>query len=529
MPSTDRSQPDAEVESSELVPGDLLDGKYRIEGLLGGGGIGAVYRAVQLPLERPVAIKVLHDDLLTMKELRARFEREARVLSALTHPHVVSISDYGIDGDRPFLVMELLEGRTLEEVLRKGDMTPQLALDVTREILEGLAFAHEKGVAHRDLKPANVFLLRGRDENEHVKLLDFGLARVVSTKGAEDDEVTLTKRGVVFGTPAYMSPEQAAGTPADERSDIYSLGILLFEMLAGRRPFVGETRAEVLRGHLADPLPRLASVRPELRAHEDLVELLDIATAKSPSDRYADGSAMLAALEALPDDPAWLVDPAEVSVAATQVSIKPPPVERSRVGVGVAVGAGAVAAIGALALAFVWGSDEPRPTPPPVVEEAVEVPENSTPGRPAARDPWEGDIPEPLLPFHAMVEDDYVFQERREIQPLYALARAMPDDPRPLLLLAHLFVGRGWYTLAIERYERAYALDETVRGDPRMLRFLVRLASRDSVGDLAAAAIERIYGPEALTAVQTGIDDLSGQALPQLRLVQLRDRLRDPP
>lgn len=128
-----------------------------------------------------------------------------------------------------------------------------------------------------------------------------------------------------------------------------------------------------------------------------------------------------------------------------------------------------------------------------------------------------------------MVEDDYVFQERREIQPLYALARAMPDDPRPLLLLAHLFVGRGWYTLAIERYERAYALDETVRGDPRMLRFLVRLASRDSVGDLAAAAIERIYGPEALTAVQTGIDDLSGQALPQLRLVQLRDRLRDPP
>jgi serine/threonine-protein kinase len=257
MSESERSQPDAEVESSELAAGHVLGGRYRIEGLLGGGGIGAVYRAVQLPLERPVAIKVLHDDMLSMKELRARFEREARVLSALTHPHVVSISDYGIDGDRPFLVMELLEGRTLEEVLREGEMTPELALQVTREILEGLAFAHQKGVAHRDLKPANVFLLRGRDGSEHVKLLDFGLARVVGpSKAASDDEVTLTKRGVVFGTPAYMSPEQASGTPADERSDVYSLGILLFEMLAGRRPFVGETRAEVLRGHLADPLPR---------------------------------------------------------------------------------------------------------------------------------------------------------------------------------------------------------------------------------------------------------------------------------
>ncbi|MCA9609688.1 MAG: serine/threonine protein kinase [Myxococcales bacterium] len=526
MTDSERSHPDAELESSELLPGEVLDGKYRVEGMLGGGGIGAVYRAVQLPLERPVAIKVLHDDLLSMKELRARFEREARVLSALTHPHVVSISDYGIDGDRPFLVMELLEGRTLEELLRSGAMTPKLALEITREILEGLAFAHEKGVAHRDLKPANVFLLKGRDGSEHVKLLDFGLARVVSTKGADDDEVTLTKRGVVFGTPAYMSPEQAAGTPADERSDVYSLGVLLFEMLAGRRPFVGETRAEVLRGHLADPLPRLASVRPELRAHEDLVELLDIATAKSPSDRYADGAAMLEALEDLPADAAWLVDPAEVSVAATQVSIKPPPPERIH-RVGVAIGAGAALALGVVALTFMLGEGEPaRPS-----ASTPDVPP-STPSaplaqrRPPARDPWAGEIPEPLLPFHAMVEDGYVFEDRREIRVLYALVQAMPDDPRPILLLGHLFVGREWYTHALARYERAYELDETVRGDPHLLPNLVFMAARDSVGDRAAELIERFYGPEALPALQVGIDDQSGHALAQLRLVNLRDRLR---
>ncbi len=529
MSESERSQPDAEVESSELAAGHVLGGRYRIEGLLGGGGIGAVYRAVQLPLERPVAIKVLHDDMLSMKELRARFEREARVLSALTHPHVVSISDYGIDGDRPFLVMELLEGRTLEEVLREGEMTPELALQVTREILEGLAFAHQKGVAHRDLKPANVFLLRGRDGSEHVKLLDFGLARVVGpSKAASDDEVTLTKRGVVFGTPAYMSPEQASGTPADERSDVYSLGILLFEMLAGRRPFVGETRAEVLRGHLADPLPRLASVRPELRAHEDLVELLDVATAKSPADRWADGAAMLEALEDLPARPAWVVDPSEVSVAATQVSIKPPPLDRGRIGVGLGVGAGAVAAIGMVALAVVWGIDEPPPAPAPV-EPPVEAPTEPPPSagaRPAARDPWQGEIPEPLLPFHAMVEDGYVFEERREIGALYALARAMPEDPRPLLLLGHLFVGREWYTSAITRYERAIALDESVRGDPHLLPSLTFMAARDSVGDRAAEVIERVYGAEALDAVEVAIDEHQGQPLTQLRFVNLRERLR---
>lgn len=524
-------RPEADAESSELRAGNVLGGRYRIEGLLGGGGIGAVYRAVQLPLERPVAIKVLHDDLLTMKELRARFEREARVLSALTHPQIVSISDYGIDGDRPFLVMELLEGRTLEEVLRAGEMTPALALDVTREILEGLAFAHEKGVAHRDLKPANVFLLRGRDGSEHVKLLDFGLARVVSAKGAEDDEVTLTKRGVVFGTPSYMSPEQAAGTPADERSDVYSLGVLLFEMLAGRRPFVGETRAEVLRGHLADPLPRLASVRPELRAHEDLVELLDRATAKTPSDRYRDASAMLKALEALPARAAWVVDLAEVSVAATQVSIKPPPPPvRGRV--GLAVGAGALAAAGVIALAFAWDR-EPPPAPAateaPPVEEADEPalpPEPALAVRVPARDPWQGEIPEPLLPYHAMVEDGHVFEDRRELAGLFTLARAMPDDARPRLLIAHLFVGRGWFTDALNRYERALRLDPSVRGDPHLRRALVRLAARDSVGERAADLVESVYGPEALPEVQIAINELDGQPLPQLRLVNLRDRLR---
>ncbi len=529
--STGRSSPDSEDGLPELGPGDVLGERYRIEGILGGGGIGAVYRAVQLPLERPVAIKVLHDDLLSLTELRARFEREARVLSALTHPHVVSISDYGIDGDRPYLVTELLEGRTLERMIRESDITPDVALDITHQMLEGLAFAHAKGVSHRDLKPANVFMQRtSRDGKEHVKLLDFGLAGMVSTTGAGDDEVTLTKRGVVFGTPAYMSPEQAAGSAADQRSDIYSMGVLLFELLAGRRPFVGETRAELLRGHLADPLPRLASVCPRLRAHEDLVELLDIATAKAPEDRYPDAAQMLFALEALPERAAWLVSEDEVSLAETQISVKPPALERGRV--GLAIASGAIAATLAIVAAFLFGTDGPVDRPAPAVVEAPVDETLAAPpdgARPAPRDPWEGNIPEPLLPYHAMVEDGYVFEERREIAPLYALARAMPDDPRPFLLLGHLFLARGWYTDAIRRYEHAVYLDVSVRGDPRMLEGLLVLATRESVGERAADAIERIYGAEALDALGRAIEAHTGEALPQLRLVRLRERLDPAP
>jgi len=539
-PSSERSvNDDEDFEFSEIQPGDVLGERYRIEAVIGGGGIGAVYRAVQLPLERPVAIKVLHDDLLELTELRKRFEREARVLSALTHPHVVSISDYGIDGDRPYLVMELLEGRTLEQLLRKEKLEPEHALEIAHEVLEGLAFAHGKGIAHRDLKPANVFLQRtARDDHEHVKLLDFGLARMVSTDLRGPDDVTLTKRGVVFGTPAYMSPEQASGMPAEEQSDVYTMGILLFEMLAGRRPFVGETRAELLRGHLADPLPRLASVRPELRAHPDLVEVLDIATAKTPADRYESAGEMLAALDALPDRPAWLVEPDDISGAQTQISIKPPKADIAppagtpaqgggRIGFGVLAGVGAALLV--IGGAFLWDRfDEPPPPPPPQeVAGPIEPAAPAPPDRVPPRDPFQGHIPEPLLPYHAMVQDRYVFEDRAEIRQLYQLVREMPDDPRPLLLLAHLFTLRGWYTNAIVRYERAVAIDESVRGDPDMLDALLTLAANESVGDRAAEAVEDIYGPEALPALESAVTEHTGQALPQLRLVRLRERLED--
>ncbi len=509
--------------AEELPAGHVLAGRYRIEGKLGTGGIGIVYRAVQLPLERPVAVKVLHEDLTTMAELRARFEREARVLSALTHPHVVSISDYGIDDDRPFLVMELLEGHTLEEVVRGDPIEPERALAIARHVLLGLASAHQKGIAHRDLKPANVFLSRMPDGSEHVKLLDFGLARMVQSDGDLDDQPTLTTRGVVFGTPAYMSPEQATGADVDERSDVYSAGVLLFELLAGRRPFVGDTRAELLRAHLMSPVPRLASIRPELRVKPELADLIELAMAKEASERFTDARDMLAALDAIEAPQAWLVPYDQVSEAPTQLSgspvTRPPPAKAKKERRGSPAGLLAIVLVIGVAVAA-WQLWPPSEGAPLIALEGAPPSD-----RPEAHDPWANPPPEPLRPFLRMVEEGHVFSDRTEIRPLYALAHEMEGDPRPRLLLGHLFFARGWITEGIRRYELAIEMDPSVRGDRRMLENLVDAASRESVGDRAAGAIEAIYGVEAVPALQAAIDEHEGQALAQLRLVELRDRL----
>ncbi|MEQ8461553.1 MAG: protein kinase [Sandaracinaceae bacterium] len=524
MTSSQRSETGGvrEGELRELAPGDVLAERYRIEAKIGTGGIGVVYRAAQLPLERPVAIKVLHDDLLSSSELRARFEREARVLSALTHPNVVSISDYGIDGHRPFLVMELLEGRLLDDLVRGDAIDPERALALFRQMLGGLAFAHAKGIAHRDLKPANVFLSRMSDGTEHVKLLDFGLARMVQENDAEDPEVALTKRGVVFGTPAYMSPEQAAGAPADERSDVYSAGVLLFELLAGRRPYLGETRAELLRAHLSAPVPRIASARPALRLRDDLVDLIDVAMAKDPGDRYVNGKDMLAAFDAIDAPAAWLVPEGDVSIADTQVAGEPERAVRRRKSRGALGWVSALVLLAAVGVGTWWLTREPPipASPPPAPAPAPPTPAVAVP------DPWAEPPPEPLRPYLAMVEEGRAFEDRTEIRPLYALAQAMPNDARPLLLLGHLFVERGWYTEGIRRYERAFQVDADARGDRRVLDNLVDLASRDSVGEAASNALITIYGAEALPAVDAAVAELEGQPLSQLRLVQLRDLLR---
>ena len=272
-----------------LTTGSRL-GSYEILGLLGAGGMGEVYRARDTKLGREVAVKVLPEAWAFDADRAARFEREAQVLAALNHPHIAAL--YGTDQSdgRHFLVMELVEGETLAERLKRGPLPVKDALTIAHQIAEALEAAHEKGIVHRDLKPANVKIT----PNDQVKVLDFGLAKAMdpvaqgfSPAANLTNSPTLsmmaTQAGVILGTAAYMSPEQAQGLAADPRSDVFSFGSVLYEMLTGRQPFQGDTAAALLASVLVRE-PDLGALPPNLNPR--LPELLKRCLEKNPKRRW---------------------------------------------------------------------------------------------------------------------------------------------------------------------------------------------------------------------------------------------------
>lgn len=273
--------------------GRSFEGRYRIEAQLGDGGVGHVYRARHLGLDRPVALKVLRKQHNERWVSRQRFEREARALGQLSHPHIVAVMDSGIDGEVPFLVMELLEGQDLASLLREGALAPRLACRYALELLEGLAFVHQHGLVHRDIKPGNVFLERPESGVERVKLLDFGLARLV----VPSKDAAVSRYGEMLGTPAYMAPEQITAETVDARTDVYAVGLLLFEMIAGHRPFKG-SEPEVWSQQLSAPVPRLAELLRDAGQLSGLDDVIQRAVHKDASARFADARAMATALAA---------------------------------------------------------------------------------------------------------------------------------------------------------------------------------------------------------------------------------------
>jgi serine/threonine protein kinase len=266
-------------------------GPYRIDAEIGAGGMGHVFRATDTRLDRPVAIKVLPQHRWSDPELRMRFEREARALSSLSHPNLCALYDVGEltqgSSTAPYLVMELLEGETLHDHLKVGGMSVRKALLWAAQIASGLAAAHQKAVIHRDLKPENIFITSG----ELLKILDFGLA--VTRTGADDAVTALrTEPGVVMGTAHYMSPEQVRGAPTDARSDIFSLGIVLYEMLSGRVPFHSTSPVETMNAILVDE-------PPELDVPEAVQQLLRRCLEKDPLQRFSSARDLTYALESV--------------------------------------------------------------------------------------------------------------------------------------------------------------------------------------------------------------------------------------
>ncbi len=257
-------------------------GPYEILAPIGAGGMGEVYRATDTKLGRDVALKVLPEAFVADPERMARFQREAKAMAALNHPHIVTIYSVEEAGGVPFFTMELVEGKPLDRFIPDGGMPISKITEIARALAEALAAAHEKGIVHRDLKPANVMV----SDRSRVKVLDFGLAketRVIDQVEATQSIPGLTQAGTVMGTPAYMSPEQVAGRLVDHRTDIFSLGILLYEMATGRRPFQGHSSAEVTSSILRDTPPLVTDVRADLSP--DLARLIRRCLEKDPHQR----------------------------------------------------------------------------------------------------------------------------------------------------------------------------------------------------------------------------------------------------
>ncbi|MFP4599541.1 MAG: protein kinase domain-containing protein [Persicimonas sp.] len=292
----------SESESDSIVsPGTILAERYKLTEEIGRGGFGMVYRARQINMDRDVAIKILPPKFMSIPDVAERFRREARLASRLRHPNTITVHDYGKQENLLFIVMELLEGEDLADLLfRKAALSMDRILHIGRQVLKSLHEAHGHKIVHRDLKPENIFLTDMGGEEDFVKVLDFGIAKLAMPEMASDDDRELRKltmSGSTVGTPTYMSPEQAAGEEVDGLTDLYALGVILYEMACGRPPFKHDNPVKVMRSHLFEEVPRF----PEGPLRDSRFEwIIRKALSKDKTMRFASPHEFLEALEASP-------------------------------------------------------------------------------------------------------------------------------------------------------------------------------------------------------------------------------------
>jgi serine/threonine protein kinase len=450
------------------LSGEVLDDRYRIVDRISQGAMGVVYRGVRTNLDRPVAVKVMHVALPDAMKVKERFEREAQVMARLDHPHCVSIIDYGFHHHKPYVVMELVRGQSLYDMLKEqGHFEIPRAVDVMRQILSGLAHAHEQGIIHRDIKPGNVMVTPKAPLGLHVRILDFGLARVVGGSSS-------ISNGVAVGTPSYMAPEQCRGEPVDVTVDVYACGIVLFEMLTGAKPLSSPDPITTIKMQMEQMPPRLADVAPgDYGALEGIVAR---ALAKAPADRFPSAIAMSEALDAAlrgrspAESTARLPKQNETSEieitvgSSANMSLIRPKAPRSRIPFVLLLIV--LAAAGAGAAYLLRERDEPapvaQPAPPTTIvhdTSVVVVPMPTPPGDPN-------------------------------------VAKA-----KELVATGKSYFAKLWWTDGIASFRSAFKLDPSLRTDPEIINAAVKafLTTPDYDARLASFVLD--LGPAAAPAL----------------------------
>jgi serine/threonine protein kinase len=342
---------------------EILGGEYQVLEKIGTGGMGSVYKASQPAMNRMVAIKILHPKLANRKDLTSRFRREARAMSQLSHPNTVKVFVYGEmeDDGSLYIVMEMLEGRNLNQTVRKdGPIPSDRAIPILIQVCGALQEAHDLGIVHRDLKPENIFLSRQGGINDYPKVLDFGLAKVTERQ-MQPGSIILTQEGMVFGTPEFMSPEQAQGKTLDARSDIYSLAVILYEVLTGKLPFTAKTPMEYIQKHVTEPIIPLSERVADKQFPKELDVVMARALSKKPEHRYQTAAEFAEALRpfggaAAQALPSLLPAKASTSLAAASAkSEDTPPAEPAKEasGSGLLIGVAALCLVAGVLLAVV--------------------------------------------------------------------------------------------------------------------------------------------------------------------------------
>jgi tetratricopeptide (TPR) repeat protein len=503
--------------------GQVVGERYRIVSRIGIGGMGAVYRAEHTMMRRDLAVKVLLPELSGKEEFARRFEREAQSASRLDHPNIITVTDFGRTAEGAlFLVMEFLAGTSLGAAIAAGPMPSGRALAIERQILRALDHAHAAGVVHRDLKPENIMLVERDGQTDVVKILDFGIAKVTEPQNGGPGREALTQAGVIFGTPEYLSPEQALGEAVDARADIYAAGVILYEMLAGRRPFESEDKVKIISMHLAHAPPRIRDVNPNVQLPLPLEQAVLQALEKSRENRFATAAAFLQAL----DDAEAQHDP-ELEIDATLPNLALQPASPRRRGRAPLIAVGVVvAAIGAGTLTA------RRHRPGRTAALAV------LPVKPAPAPP---DLAAQMKKVETWLEAGDTAAARRALDNLLS---SRPKDARVRYMLGRVAYDEDKHEEALDQYAQAIALDPGFRGDPVLLGHLdemmhdSKLAAPaldmliDHVGApaadiLAKAANEGSDLPRRRRAAQALVDLGEGKRVDRLSLDTLELRKAD--